>query len=142
MITRSDREFRAGAIGAFEGADHFDCGIFRPALTCKMRENAQPFCQVCEVTARLNLGHYMLVQGRAITMPAGAWTHMKNSPLRYQPAHLGLQRRHRRLLPISDNLKFSSGDRRPDGTPPLDVTNPSLGQVRSGSTGPVWFRSR
>ncbi len=41
----------AGAIGAFEGAHHFHCGLFRPAFDCMMR-NFGTFCLVCEQQIR------------------------------------------------------------------------------------------
>ena len=46
----------ADIIGIYEGGNHFDCGIFRPAGRCKMRmaedfvddrNKIIPFCQVC-----------------------------------------------------------------------------------------------
>lgn len=46
-------------IGMFEGAHYRPTGIFRPALTCRMRELGQPFCRVCAqaVHARLRRFH-------------------------------------------------------------------------------------
>jgi hypothetical protein len=38
----------AGAVGAFEGAGHSVCGVFRPAATCLMRDLNDPFCPVCK----------------------------------------------------------------------------------------------
>lgn len=35
------------AVGAYEGAATYHCGIFRSEFTCKMRESHQDFCQVC-----------------------------------------------------------------------------------------------
>lgn len=37
----------AGAVGAFEGARNFHCGIFRPSFDCCMRNIDAPFCAVC-----------------------------------------------------------------------------------------------
>ena len=37
----------ADAVGAFEGAAHRACKVYRPAFRCKMREHADPFCPVC-----------------------------------------------------------------------------------------------
>ncbi|HEX8744215.1 MAG TPA: M64 family metallopeptidase [Thermoleophilaceae bacterium] len=37
----------ATTVGAFEGADHFHCGAFRPQFNCRMRTLGQPFCAVC-----------------------------------------------------------------------------------------------
>jgi hypothetical protein len=125
----------AGAIGAFEGAGHFDCGIFRPALTCKMRDYPQPFCQVCEVAGRWNLGHYMLKQGLSTTLAVGAWTHMQTFLSGTHPRTLAYNAS-TGAYSIFDNVSFSNGGvRRLDGTPPLDETNPSLG---TGSIGLDW----
>jgi hypothetical protein len=35
------------AVGAFEGAGHARCGVYRPAEKCRMREYEDPFCPVC-----------------------------------------------------------------------------------------------
>ena len=37
-----------GTVGAFEGADEWHCGLFRPEFTCQMRELGTPFCAVCQ----------------------------------------------------------------------------------------------
>lgn len=37
----------AGTVGAFEGADKYHCGAFRPEFNCKMRTLDQDFCRVC-----------------------------------------------------------------------------------------------
>jgi hypothetical protein len=36
------------AIGSFEGADGYECGIYRPSQVCKMRDRAADFCDVCQ----------------------------------------------------------------------------------------------
>jgi hypothetical protein len=41
---------RSDIIGIYEGGGHHDCGVFRPAGRCKMREQftqGVPFCHVC-----------------------------------------------------------------------------------------------
>jgi hypothetical protein len=38
----------AGTVGAFEGADYYHCGCYRPEFTCRMRELGKPFCAVCQ----------------------------------------------------------------------------------------------
>jgi hypothetical protein len=124
----------ADAIGAFEGGGHFDCGIFRPAVNCKMRENAQRFCRVCEMVARANLGHYMLVQGTGATMGTGAWTHVQCFMSGTDPRTLAYNAG-TGAYAISDNLKFLFLPRRPDGTPPLIESNPSFG---TGAIGLDW----
>jgi hypothetical protein len=126
-----------GAVGAVEGGGYFDCGIFRPAVNCKMRENQQLFCRVCEQVARANLGHYLLVQGSGVAVGAGAWTHVQcftsgtNQRTLAYNAGTG-------AFAISDNLKFLFAARRPDGTPPLDPGNPGFGTGDIG-TGWTWL---
>jgi hypothetical protein len=39
-----------GAVGAFEGAKYFKCGLYRPEFNCRMRELGHPFCAVCRNT--------------------------------------------------------------------------------------------
>lgn len=36
-----------GTVGAFEGAHHYHCNIWRPEYNCRMRLVQQPFCTVC-----------------------------------------------------------------------------------------------
>lgn len=42
------QELGPGATGLFEGANHSPCGVFRPALACRMRHQSLDFCPVCE----------------------------------------------------------------------------------------------
>ncbi len=35
------------SVGAFEGCGTFETGMFRPVLSCRMRDNSPPFCPVC-----------------------------------------------------------------------------------------------
>ncbi|AUT75609.1 hypothetical protein C2L64_45440 [Paraburkholderia hospita] len=44
------------SIGAFEGAKYRLCGVYRPALNCRMRENTQEFCAVCQQVIAEKLG--------------------------------------------------------------------------------------
>lgn len=37
----------AGRVGAFEGADSYHCGAWRPEFTCRMRHQLSEFCHVC-----------------------------------------------------------------------------------------------
>ena len=120
------------AVGAFEGGGYFDCGIFRPSVNCKMRENPRPFCRVCEQVARANLGHYMLVQGTGAVMGAGAWTHVQCFTSGANPRTLAYNAG-TGAFAISDNLRFLFLARRPDGSPPLVESNPAFG---TGNIGP------
>ena len=38
---------RSGVVGAFEGADTFHCGAWRPEFNCLMRDTHDTFCAVC-----------------------------------------------------------------------------------------------
>ena len=37
-----------GTVGAFEGADYYHCGCYRPEFNCRMRALNYPFCAVCQ----------------------------------------------------------------------------------------------
>ena len=45
----------SGTVGAFEGANTFHCGAFRPEFTCMMRSSGSPFCSVCSRVIRNTL---------------------------------------------------------------------------------------
>jgi hypothetical protein len=47
----------AATVGAFEGAQYFHCGIFRPQFDCMMR-NFSAFCAVCTDAIRQTLRQY------------------------------------------------------------------------------------
>lgn len=42
----------AGTVGAFEGANTFHCGAFRPEFNCKMHSLNNEFCAVCQEKIR------------------------------------------------------------------------------------------
>jgi hypothetical protein len=65
------------AVGAFEGANYFSCGIFRPSKKCKMLKAEDPFCQVCERKARERIGHYMVSLHMSFNNNFGGWTHVQ-----------------------------------------------------------------
>jgi len=46
-------------VGAFEGADYYHCGAYRPQFTCRMRALTNPFCAVCQRRMRRVLQPYM-----------------------------------------------------------------------------------
>ncbi|MEU2857630.1 M64 family metallopeptidase [Streptomyces mirabilis] len=46
----------ADAVGAFEGADTFHCGAYRPQFDCKMRALGFPFCVVCQRQIARSIG--------------------------------------------------------------------------------------
>jgi hypothetical protein len=49
----------AGAVGTFEGARYFHCGLYRPEFDCRMRDHTQPFCAVCELRIRETLEPFL-----------------------------------------------------------------------------------
>lgn len=49
----------ATAVGAFEGADHFHCGAYRPQFTCRMRVLGQAYCAVCARRIRQVLNPFL-----------------------------------------------------------------------------------
>lgn len=67
------------AVGLFEGAAHHACGIFRPAVTCKMREDAD-FCPVCEHTVFTRLSGTIVDARPPLTVAALPWTHTASIP--------------------------------------------------------------
>ncbi len=44
-----------GPVGAYEGALHSKCNVYRPVLSCKMLTNTSPFCPVCSEVIRATL---------------------------------------------------------------------------------------
>lgn len=38
----------ASTVGAFEGADYYHCGAYRPEFNCRMRALGYPYCAVCQ----------------------------------------------------------------------------------------------
>ena len=49
----------ADTVGAFEGADYYHCGAYRPQFTCRMRALGNPYCAVCQRTIRTTLAPHM-----------------------------------------------------------------------------------
>ena len=49
----------ASTVGAFEGADTYHCGAFRPQFDCMMRNTGAPFCAVCQRRIRETMEPYM-----------------------------------------------------------------------------------
>lgn len=39
--------FAANTVGEFESAEYWNCGLYRPQVSCKMRSLGQPFCAAC-----------------------------------------------------------------------------------------------
>ena len=49
-----------GTVGAFEGAQYFHCGKFRPEFDCKMRALGPPFCAVCREVIRNTFSPFLI----------------------------------------------------------------------------------
>ncbi|WP_030194854.1 M64 family metallopeptidase [Streptomyces sp. NRRL S-87] len=125
----------AGAVGAFEGAAHYDCGIYRPSLTCKMRHHRDPFCRVCERIVRVDLGHLMVTQGGGATAPAGEWTHVQNFMVGPRARLLSYHMTTGAYAISRPERYYLDPARRPDGTPALDPAHPAAG---TGTIGSGW----
>ncbi|MFF4102773.1 M64 family metallopeptidase [Streptomyces sp. NPDC001903] len=135
VIADPDPPIPAGAVGAYEGADHHDCGVFRPSLQCRMRESNDPFCRVCEMRARLDIGRHLLSLSRPTPCPAGSWTHVQSFMAASHPPRMLSHSMATGAYAISPAVGYYGVHHRPDGTPPLLETNHSLG---TGSIGAGW----
>lgn len=63
------------AVGLFEGSGTFSCGLYRPQFTCRMREDEDDFCAVCdrEISRRLDRA---IAAAPAVSVPNEDWTHV------------------------------------------------------------------
>ena len=59
----------ADYVGAYEGADYFHCGCYRPSFDCRMRELGVPFCAVCQAVIRSALQPFLPAESLTITTP-------------------------------------------------------------------------
>jgi hypothetical protein len=75
------RDVPSGAVGLFEGGGLHSCEIFRPSETCKMRENADNFCVVCEQTIFERLAGGILDARQPLVFPTEEWTHVAALPV-------------------------------------------------------------
>jgi IgA Peptidase M64 len=48
-----------GTVGAFEGADYYHCGCYRPEFNCRMRALGNPYCAVCQKVIVDHLSLYL-----------------------------------------------------------------------------------
>jgi hypothetical protein len=48
-----------GAVGAFEGGRNYECNVYRPSLTCMMRDWSSDFCKVCKAEIRARLTPFL-----------------------------------------------------------------------------------
>lgn len=49
-----------GTVGAFEGANYYHCGAYRPEYDCRMKSNTAPFCTVCQQQIHSRLARFIL----------------------------------------------------------------------------------
>lgn len=54
------------AVGAFEGAGYYRCGVYRPQYNCRMRSLGFPFCAVCQQTIRRVLAPFIQSRRRPV----------------------------------------------------------------------------
>ncbi|WP_405475286.1 M64 family metallopeptidase [Streptomyces sp. NBC_00009] len=125
----------ADAVGAYEGAQYHDCGVFRPSLQCRMRESTRPFCRVCEMTAHIDIGHYLVDVRAGSEYGAGAWTHVQSLAAGANPERMLSYNAATGAYAISAAATYRFPIRRPDGTPPIDSHDPAVG---TGSLGAGW----
>lgn len=66
----------ASYVGAYEGADYFHCGCFRPSYDCRMRALGRPFCAVCQGVIRDTLQPFLPAESITLTTPSIAFTNI------------------------------------------------------------------
>ena len=66
----------ADYVGAYEGADYFHCGCYRPSFNCRMRELNNPFCGVCQAVIRSTLQPFLPAESITLTTPSIAFTNI------------------------------------------------------------------
>lgn len=63
-------------VGAYEGADYFHCGCYRPSFTCRMKALGNPFCLVCQQVIRDTLKPFLPAESLTLTTPSIAFTNV------------------------------------------------------------------
>jgi hypothetical protein len=63
-------------VGAYEGADYFHCGCYRPSYNCRMRALGNPFCAVCQAVIRATLQPFLPAESIALTTPSISFTNI------------------------------------------------------------------
>jgi hypothetical protein len=66
----------ASYVGAYEGADYFHCGCYRPSFDCKMRKLANSFCGVCQQVIRDTLRPHLPDATPILTTPSISFTNI------------------------------------------------------------------
>src|SRR5260370_20879445 len=63
-------------VGAYEGANYFHCGCFRPSFNCRMRALGNPFCLVCQAVIRATLQPFLPAESIVLTTPSISFTNI------------------------------------------------------------------
>ena len=63
-------------VGAYEGANYFHCGCYRPSFNCRMRALNNPFCLVCQQVIRSTLAPFLPAEMLTLTTPSIAFTNI------------------------------------------------------------------
>ncbi len=66
----------ANYVGAYEGADYFHCGCYRPSFNCRMRALGNPFCGVCQKVISDTLAPFKPAESITLTTPSIAFTNI------------------------------------------------------------------
>lgn len=66
----------ASYVGAYEGADYYHCGCYRPSFNCRMRALGNPFCAVCQAVIRQTLAPFLPAELLTLTTPSIAFTNV------------------------------------------------------------------
>lgn len=60
----------ANYVGAYDGAQYFHCGKFRPSFDCRMRALNNAFCAVCQDVIRDTLAPFMPAESLTLVTPS------------------------------------------------------------------------
>ena len=63
-------------VGAYEGANYFHCGCYRPSFNCRMRALNNPFCLVCQQVIRDTLAPFLPAESLTLTTPSIAFSNV------------------------------------------------------------------
>jgi hypothetical protein len=77
--TKSDTQSNpkaANYVGAYEGADYYHCGCYRPSFNCRMKALNNPFCGVCQAVIRATLQPFLPAESLTLTTPSIAFTNV------------------------------------------------------------------
>ena len=66
----------ANYVGAYEGANYFHCGCYRPSFACRMQALGNPFCAVCQAVIRSTLQPFLPAESLTLTTPSITFTNI------------------------------------------------------------------